>query len=229
MQSSLNTYYLTKKESYAKMRERHNIQINEGVKMKNILKNSIIIITMVFIIFCTLGIYSNIYANSYNEELTYENLEKLPKDSMERYAFSNAIKNNTSYHEELQKEKSSIVVFASPEYVTYKTKTVKLAEIEQGVGTYVLHITTNAKVLADRRNNRVIQVLDFGNPYISVDHDNATWNTNAISVHRESSLSARFSTTGQLFIQHAQISIGGVTMPNIEKSKVLTLNKVIRW
>ena len=49
---------------------------------------------MVFIIFCTLGIYSNIYANSYNEELTYENLEKLPKDSMERYAFSNAIKNH---------------------------------------------------------------------------------------------------------------------------------------
>ena len=50
-------------------------------------------------------------------------IDKFPKNSIERYAYSKAVTNHTSFKDELEKAKTDVVPLSNDEYVTYKRKT----------------------------------------------------------------------------------------------------------
>lgn len=168
-----------------------------------------------------------------SKEMKIEDINNLPENSIERYAYSKAIENCTSFDYELRKEKDTIVPLANDEYVTYRTKTVRAGQINGAGSVFYPIISTEAKVLVNRSSGAAIEVIDFGAPYCGVEDYYANWSGGGFNINRTSSVSARISTTGQFTIDCGSIGIGGDIISwsaNIgAKTRVMTISANMRW
>lgn len=172
--------------------------------------------------------------DSKNEgEANISQIDKFPKDSIERYAYSKAVTNHTSFKDELQKAKTDAVPLSNDEYVTYRTKGSKATSISTNKGALDSHIYTEAKVVVSRLTGRTTRVIDFGAPYASISSYSSEWRGGGFNINRASDTSARFSTTGQFIIHGPGFTVGhsiiSVTVNTGAVTEVMTLSTTIKW
>lgn len=166
-------------------------------------------------------------------EANISQIDKFPKDSIERYAYSKAVTNHTSFKDELQKAKTDVVPLSNDEYVTYRTKGSKATSISTNKGALDSHIYTEAKVVVSRLTGRTTRVIDFGAPYASISSYSNEWRGGGFNINRESNTFARFSTTGQFIIHGSGFTVGysiiSVTANTGAVTEVMTLATTIKW
>lgn len=159
-------------------------------------------------------------------------LERFKQNSMERYVYSKAIANGTSFEQELRKEKSSALPLAKDEYIDYKTKSATVGKIPTNLGILEPIISTEAKVVVHRGTGKIIRVEDFGTPYITTGSSAVVWKSGAFNVHRQSEVCARFSATGQFSINDVPLCVGFDLFPAgylNRKTEVMTLSCNLGW
>ncbi len=166
-------------------------------------------------------------------EANISQIDKFPKDSIERYAYSKAVTNHTSFTDELKKAKTDVVPLSNDEYVTYRTKGSKATSISTNKGDLDSYIYTEAKVVVSRLTGRTIRVIDFGAPYASISSYSNEWRGGGFNINRESNTFARFSTTGQFIIHGSGFTVGysiiSVTANTGAVTEVMTLATTIKW
>lgn len=166
-------------------------------------------------------------------EANISQIDKFPKDSIERYAYSKAVTNHTSFKAELKKAKTDVVPLSNDEYVTYRTKGSKATSISTNKGALNSYIYTEAKVVVSRLTGRTTRVIDFGAPYASISSYSNEWRGGGFNINRESKTFARFSTTGQFIIYGSGFTVGysiiSVTANTGAVTEVMTLATTIKW
>ncbi len=166
-------------------------------------------------------------------EANISQIDKFPKDSIERYAYSKAVTNHTSFTDELKKAKTDVVPLSNDEYVTYRTKGSKATSISTNKGALDSYIYTEAKVVVSRLTGRTTRVIDFGAPYASISSCSNEWRGGGFNINRESNTFARFSTTGQFIIHGSGFTVGysiiSVTANTGAVTEVMTLATTIKW
>lgn len=199
---------------------------------KNLIVNKLALLLVVVI--CTLHVLPlTALASSKQVAVTPEGIDLFPRNSLERYAYSQALAKGTTYEEELAREKNAVVPCSYDEYVKYVTKSQFAGNIRAPEIVFRAMISTEAKVLYSRATGRPKEVLNFGSPYASVGGYGSSWSGGGFNVDRYSSTSARFSTTGQFIIDCGSVSVGLDIISystNIgAKTKVLTIATVMNW
>lgn len=166
-------------------------------------------------------------------EANISQIDKFPKNSIERYAYSKAVTNHTSFKDELKKAKTDVVPLSNDEYVTYRTKGSKATGISTNKGVLESYIYTEAKVVVNRLTGRATRVIDFGAPYASISSYSSEWRGGGFNINRVSDTSARFSTTGQFIIHGPGFTVGysiiSVTANTSAVTEVMTLSTTIKW
>lgn len=166
-------------------------------------------------------------------EANISQIDKFQKDSIERYAYSKAVTNHTSFKDELKKAKNDVVPLSNDEYVTYRTKGSKATGISTNRGVLDSYIYTEAKVVVNRLTGNEARVIDFGAPYASISSYSSEWRGGGFNVNRVSDTSARFSTTGQFIIHGLGFTVGysiiSVTANTGAVTEVMTLSTTIKW
>lgn len=166
-------------------------------------------------------------------EANISQIDKFQKDSIERYAYSKAVTNHTSFKDELKKAKNDVVPLSNDEYVTYRTKDSKATGISTNRGVLDSYIYTEAKVVVNRLTGNEARVIDFGAPYASISSYSSEWRGGGFNVNRVSDTSARFSTTGQFIIHGLGFTVGysiiSVTANTGAVTEVMTLSTTIKW
>ena len=166
-------------------------------------------------------------------EANISQIDKFPKNSIERYAYSKAVTNHTSFKDELKKARTDVVPLSNDEYVTYRTKGSKATGISTNKGVLNSYIYTEAKVVVNRLTGRVTRVIDFGAPYASISSYSSEWRGGGFNINRVSVTSARFSTTGQFIIHGLGFTVGysiiSVTANTGAVTEVMTLSTTIKW
>lgn len=166
-------------------------------------------------------------------EANISQIDKFPKNSIERYAYSKAVTNHTSFKDELKKAKTDVVPLSNDEYVTYRTKGSKATSISTNKGALDSYIYTEAKVVVSRLTGRTTRVIDFGAPYASISSYSNEWRGGGFNINRESNTFARFSTTGQFIIHGSGFKLGysiiSVTANTGAVTEVMTLATTIKW
>ena len=166
-------------------------------------------------------------------EANISQIDKFQKDSIERYAYSKAVTNHTSFKDELKKAKNDVVPLSNDEYVTYRTKGSKATGISTNKGVLESYIYTEAKVVVNRLTGNEARVIDFGAPYASISSYSSEWRGGGFNVNRVSDTSARFSTTGQFIIHGPGFTVGysiiSVTANTSAVTEVMTLSTTIKW
>lgn len=166
-------------------------------------------------------------------EANISQIDKFQKDSIERYAYSKAVTNHTSFKDELKKAKNDVVPLSNDEYVTYRTKGSKATGISTNRGVLDSYIYTEAKVVVNRLTGNEARVIDFGAPYASISSYSSEWRGGGFNVNRVSDTSARFSTTGQFIIHGPGFTVGysiiSVTANTGAVTEVMTLSTTIKW
>ena len=166
-------------------------------------------------------------------EANISQIDKFPKNSIERYAYSKAVTNHTSFKDELKKAKTDVVPLSNDEYVTYRTKGSKATGISTNRGVLNSYIYTEAKVVVNRLTGRATRVIDFGAPYASISSYSSEWRGGGFNINRVSDTSARFSTTGQFIIHGPGFTVGysiiSVTANTGAVTEVMTLSTTIKW
>ena len=166
-------------------------------------------------------------------EANITQIDKFQKDSIERYAYSKAVTNHTSFKDELKKAKNDVVPLSNDEYVTYRTKGSKATGISTNRGVLDSYIYTEAKVVVNRLTGNEARVIDFGAPYASISSYSSEWRGGGFNVNRVSDTSARFSTTGQFIIHGLGFTVGysiiSVTANTGAVTEVMTLSTTIKW
>lgn len=165
-------------------------------------------------------------------EANISQIDKFPKNSIERYAYSKAVTNHTSFKDELKKAKNDVVPLSNDEYVTYRTKGSKATGISTNRGVLDSYIYTEAKVVVNRLTGNEARVIDFGAPYASISSYSSEWR-GGFNINRVSDTSARFSTTGQFIIHGPGFTVGysiiSVTANTSAVTEVMTLSTTIKW
>lgn len=166
-------------------------------------------------------------------EANISQIDKFQKDSIERYAYSKAVTNHTSFKDELKKAKNDVVPLSNDEYVTYRTKGSKATGISTNRGVLDSYIYTEAKVVVNRLTGNEARVIDFGAPYASISSYSSEWRGGGYNINRVSDTSARFSTTGQFIIHGPGFTVGysiiSVTANTSAVTEVMTLSTTIKW
>lgn len=166
-------------------------------------------------------------------EANISQIDKFPKNSIERYAYSKAVTNHTSFKDELKKAKNDVVPLSNDEYVTYRTKGSKATGISTNRGVLDSYIYTEAKVVVNRLTGNEARVIDFGAPYASISSYSSEWRGGGFNINRVSDTSARFSTTGQFIIHGPGFTVGysiiSVTANTSAVTEVMTLSTTIKW
>lgn len=172
-------------------------------------------------------------ANSKQVGVTPEGIDLFPRNSLERYAYSQALAKGTTYEEELAKEKHETSPCSPDEYIKYVSKSKVAGNIKAPELSLRAVISTEAKVLCDRATGKAKEVLNFGNPKASVWGYQSTWSGGGFNIDRYDPTTARFSTTGQFIIDSSSLSIGFDIMDYSAelgaKTKVLTIATVMQW
>lgn len=190
------------------------------LKMSKKVRNAILFVSFLFMM--SICIPS---AKSFDKsELNF--LKSLPKDSIERYCYMKSLETGEDFESILEKEKNQTL--SLDEYVDYRTKTATCGTISDGSNhSFTTEISTDMKVLKSRETNRVVQVMDFGNPYCSVRESDSEWSGGGFNINRINETSARISTTGQFLIKSPDLTVGGdiisVTFNLGGKTRVMTL------
>lgn len=166
-------------------------------------------------------------------EANISQIDKFQKDSIERYAYSKAVTNHTSFKDELKKAKNDVVPLSNDEYVTYRTKGYKATGISTNRGVLDSYIYTEAKVVVNRLTGNEARVIDFGAPYASISSYSSEGRGGGFNINRVSDTSARFSTTGQFIIHGPGFTVGysiiSVTANTSAVTEVMTLSTTIKW
>lgn len=166
-------------------------------------------------------------------EANISQIDKFPKNSIERYAYSKAVTNHTSFKDELKKAKNDVVPLSNDEYVTYRTKGSKATGISTNRGVLDSYIYTEAKVVVNRLTGNEARVIDFGAPYASISSYSSEWRGGGFNINRVSDTSARFSTTGQFIIHGPGFTVGysiiSVTANTSAVTEVMTFSTTIKW
>ncbi|HHX67693.1 MAG: hypothetical protein WAO56_01975 [Miniphocaeibacter sp.] len=149
-----------------------------------------------------------------NSELSLDSILDLLENSIERYAYSQALANNTSYEYELQKEKDFIANRISPrigdEYIAYRIVSGKAKEtIKTNSGNIGVTFYTEIRCVVNRRTGRVSNVESWGKPYVTTNDYYKNFQGSDVNINRTGNTSARFSVTGQFYINGGSFSIGG--------------------
>lgn len=194
------------------------------------MRKNLSIFLSIFIFAFTL-LSQNIYAAS--EDISIDYLKTLPKNSIQRYAYSKALENNTAYDYELKKAKDACVPLSIDEYIDYRTKEATAGTISTNLGTMYPYICSEARVVVNATNGRVVRVEDFGAPYADVYNQNATWTGGGFNIDRQNDTSARFSSTGQFFIDNGNLTVNydivSITSNLGGKTRVFTISTYINW
>ena len=168
-----------------------------------------------------------------NNTVNISKISMFKKNSIERYAYSMAVKNKTSYKEELKKAENDIIPTAYDEYIAYRTKGGRARNIYTNKGTLGSMIYSEARVVINRTTGRVTRVINFGAPYASINSYSSEWRGGGFNEYRTGDKSVRFSTTGQFIIHGGGFTVGNsiisVTKNFGAVTEVMTLETNIKW
>lgn len=197
------------------------------------MKKSIAFFTTVMLVVLLSALSVFAFDSQSEGEPNISQIDKFPKNSIERYAYSKAVTNHTSFKDELEKAKTDVVPLSNDEYVTYRTKGSKATGISTNKGVLNSYIYTEAKVVVNRLTGRATRVIDFGAPYASISSYSSEWRGGGFNINRVSDTSARFSTTGQFIIHGPGFTVGysiiSVTANTGAVTEVMTLSTNIKW
>ena len=197
------------------------------------MKKSIAFLTTVMLVVLLSALSVFAFDSQSEGEANISQIYKFPKDSIERYAYSKAVTNHTSFKDELKNAKTDVVPLSNDEYVTYRTKGSKATGISTNKGVLDSYIYTEAKVVVSRLTGRATRVIDFGAPYASIPSYTNEWRGGGFNINRASDTSARFSTTGQFIIHGPGFTVGhsiiSVTVNTGAVTEVMTLSTTIKW
>ena len=113
----------------------------------------------------------------------------------------------------------------------YVEKSQWIQDIPTNFGKMDAKITTEAKVLTDQKTGEILQVEDFGNPYISVNNDFLTFDHGGFNINRVSSKSGRFSLTGKFIVTNQVYPVGKdiISYSIHQASEPVTIRTTISW
>lgn len=118
-------------------------------------------------------------------------------------------------------------------YSDYVTKSSPLEKISSKMGQVSFKITTEARVLRSRDTGKILEVEDFGSPYVSISGCQSEFQYGSFRIDRTSPKSARFSARGQFIISKPSFLVGGdiISYPMDFKVKTepLTIVSYISW
>lgn len=194
--------------------------------MEKSMKFSIVLIFLLGIFFISQFLWTN------NGKVKETPWERFPQNSMERYAYSKALINETTLEEELLKEENSRLSLTADEYIDYKTQSVPTESIPTDFGTLHPVISTEVKVVVSRKTGKVVRVEDIGTPHVSVGNDDVTWQGGDFTIDRTGDRDIRLSSTGQFFVHDHSVSVGlDIVSPKnfVRRTKVMTISCHLGW
>lgn len=174
------------------------------------------------------------FAKEVPANLSYATLHSLKPNSIERYVYAKALAEDKDYKSLLSQEIHDNKLLRAPdEYIDYVTKSVTSGKISTNLGQLSTTITTEAKVVRSRHTGRILRVENFGSPYASVRGYSSDFRHGGFNINRTSPTSARFSATGQFFIDGGSFSVGGdIVSYSVNlgaKTRVLTVVANMSW